>query len=310
MKGGRVAPLGPRLVLDQETGRQHLALVDSSYCCGLEGAEQFWPRLVREAARRGLGRGVRVVVVLGDGAPWIWQQARCPLGLAGVRVVEILDFWHACDYLGRVAAAHFGPESPRAAAWLAPLRHRLRERGPAPVLQALGTLTPKTAATAALVRTASAYFTEHRARMDYPAFSARQWPIGSGAVESSCKNLIQHRQTQAGMRWSEEGAQRLASLRALHRSGRWAAFWQTQPQRRLRTLRPRKPWTRAATATPAHQPLLDHLAPAPAVPGPAAAPAATAQAAPSSTRIQTAGKPWAKGKDHWRRSPISHKQPA
>ncbi len=122
MKIGRVAPLGPRLVLDQETGRQHLALVDSSYCCGLEGGEQFWPRLVREAVQRGVGRGVHVVVVWGDGAPWIWKQARCQLGLAGVQVVEILDFWHACDYLGRVAAAHFGPESPRAAAWLAPPR--------------------------------------------------------------------------------------------------------------------------------------------------------------------------------------------
>jgi hypothetical protein len=309
MKVGRVAPLGPRLVLDQETGREHLALVDSSYCCGLEGAEHFWPRLVREAVRRGLGRGVQVVVVLGDGAPWIWQQARCQLGLAGVEVVEILDFWHACDYLGKVAAAVFGAESRRATAWLTPLRHRLREQGPAPVLQALGTLKPKTAATLDLVRRASEYFTEHRARMDYPAFSTRQWPIGSGAVESSCKNLIQHRQTEAGMRWSQVGAQRVATLRALHRSGRWAAFWQSQPQRRLRALRPR---TFRTTAPPTVAALQPPTLAAPTrggpPPGHQASPPPTPTTPPA--RAPASRRPWQAATHRWRTTTISHPRPA
>lgn len=63
--------------------------------------------------------------------------------------------------------------------------------------------------------------------MEYPRFVARQWPIGSGAVESTCKCLVEARLKQAGMRWGVPGSQARASLRALHRSGRWTTFWQT-----------------------------------------------------------------------------------
>jgi hypothetical protein len=76
------------------------------------------------------------------------------------------------------------------------------------------------------------YFTTHAARMDYPRLQALRLPIGSGAVESSCKTLIEEREKGAGMRWLKPAAQAVASLRALWRSGRWRAFWQTHPQRR------------------------------------------------------------------------------
>jgi len=79
-------------------------------------------------------------------------------------------------------------------------------------------------------------------------------PIGSGAVESACKSVVQARTKGAGMRWSGAGAQRVVALRALHRSGRWDAFWQTQPQRARLLLFPRarrRPAARAAPAPPA-----------------------------------------------------------
>jgi hypothetical protein len=65
--------------------------------------------------------------------------------------------------------------------------------------------------------------------MDDPRFVARQFPIGAGAVESSCKSVVAARLKQAGLRWAMAGSQAIASLRAVHRSGRWAAFGQTQP---------------------------------------------------------------------------------
>ena len=306
MKVGRVAPLGPGLTAGEDA---HLALGPSTYCAGLEGADAFWPRVMREVARAGWGRGVRTVVVLGDGADWIWRQARCQLRRAGVEVVEVLDFYHACEHLAAAAAAVFGAGSLRARDWLARQRHALRHEGPAPVRRALAALRPAAAA-ADVVRRVRGYLRTHAARMDYPAFRARRFPIGSGAIESTAKNLVQARQVQAGMRWRAARAQELASLRALHRSGRWAPFWQTLPQRRLRPLRPRTPWVRAAPDTPADQPLPAPATPDPATPDPAAPAAGTAHAAPPPARIQTAGKPWAKGKDHWRRSSISHTQPA
>ena len=278
MKVGRVAPLGPGRVVDEETGEARLALGPSTYCAGREEAERFWPRAMREVARAGWGRGVREVVLIADGAEWIWRQARCQLRREGVAVVEILDFYHACEHLAALA--------------------------------------PPTAAAADLLRRARLYFRTHAHRMDYPAFRARGFPIGSGAIESCAKNLIQARQAQAGMRWSTAGAQCLASLRALHRSGRWDAFWHPQPQRRLRLLRPRQPWAHAQAPDQA-APDQVALAPArpPASPGTpdAAAPPDVAQPDPPAApraRIQTAGKPWAKGKDHWRRSPIAPQRSA
>jgi len=270
VKVGRVAPLGPALRVDAETGRAHLALGPSGYGAGLEPAEACWWRTYVEACRQGLGAGVRTVVVLGDGAEWIWTQARRFLGLPGVEVVEILDIYHAYEHLWMVGNAVFGPGTPAAAAWAGPLQERLYEAGAPPVLTALAALVPADAAAAEEIRLALGYFATHAARMDYPRFVARQLPIGSGAIESACKTVIAQRAKQAGMRWSAAGLQAVASLRALHRSGRWTAFWRTHPQRR------RPPAVaRPARATPAVVP-----APPPAPPTPPAPPPDGAAADP------------------------------
>jgi hypothetical protein len=144
--------------------------------------------------------------------------------------------------------------------------------------------------------------------------------MGSGAVASTVKNLIQQRQVQAGLRWSVAGAQHLANLRALHRSGRWRAFWASAPQRRLRALQPRQLHAPAAQAVPPSStdatPALRPPADQPGVP-PLHVPSAAAPSAPPAppptpgrSRSHTAAKPWAKGKDYWRRTPIVHARSA
>ena len=123
----------------------------------------------------------------------------------------------------------------------------------APILAALGELTPTTPAGSEEVRKALGYFTTNAARMNYPAFVARQLPIESGAVESACKTLIEEREKGAGMRWTKTGAQVVATLRALQRSGRWTAFWATHPQRRRPAVFPRHPPDAAAHPEPLKQ---------------------------------------------------------
>jgi hypothetical protein len=255
LKVSRVAPLGPALGVDPETGRTPLALGPSSYGAGLEPAEACWWRAYSEACRQGLGTWVRVVVVLGAGAEWIWAQARRCLGLPGVEVVERVDIYHAYAHLWTVGNAVFGVGTPAAAAWVEPLKDRLSTEGAAPVLAALTALTPPAAAAAEAVRLALGYCATHAARMAYPRFAARQFPIGSGAVERACKSRIEQRATQAGMRWRRPGLQAVASLRALHRSGGWAAVWQTHPQRRRPLVVPRPAGPApAAPPTPAAPP--------------------------------------------------------
>jgi hypothetical protein len=308
LKLGRVAPLGPTVVADAAGGDRHYGLGPSCYAAGLEPCDDFWPRLAREAVRAGLGRWVRRVVVLADGAEWIWKQARTQLALPGVEVVEILDFYHACEHLAQAATAVYGGQSEVGTKWLDQQCHALRHVGVAPVLLALAALQPPDAAGEDVVRKVRAYVGEHTARMDYPDFRARLFPLGSGAIESTVKNLMQQRQVLAGMRWTREGAHAVANLRALHRSaGRWEAFWRTQPLRRLRAL---PAATAPGVAVHAPPPPLPEEEPVP-TPGAPPEPDASAPPVPApATRIQTTGKPWAKGKDFWHHSRIGGRRSA
>ena len=72
------------------------------------------------------------------------------------------------------------------------------------------------------------YFRNQVHRMDYPAYEANGWFIGSGAVESGCKTVVNARLKGAGMRWGEPGSHALCHVRALYRSekGQWDAFWE------------------------------------------------------------------------------------
>ena len=302
MKVVTVAPLGPGVEVDADTGRERLAWGRASYGAGFEEAQAFGGRAHVEACRRGLGTAaVRTVVALGDGAEWIWRHARAFLALPGVELVEIIDLSHAYEYLWAVGNAVFGAETAAAAAWVEPLKTRLYTEGPAPLHAALGALAHTVCVPAAngaaesvaatAVRRALEYVTTNTARLDYPAFMARRFPIGSGAVESSCKSLVQARTKGAGMRWSAAGAQQVVSLRALHRSGRWEAFWQSQPQRTRLRLVPRA--HRASATLPTPDVALARPAPTRAAPPPAPpdVPAADVPPVPRPLR-PAADHPW------------------
>lgn len=242
VKVGLAAPLGSTTTIDPDSGRETLTMGPASYCAGFESAETFWWRVYVEACRQGLGSvQLALIVVLGDGAEWIWHYAARFLAIGHAEIVEIVDIYHAWEHLGTVAATVFGQGTAAAHAWLEPLKQQLLAQGVAPVLTALGHLTPSDPDAADEVRKAIGYFTTHQARMDYPRFIARHLPIGSGAVESACKTLIEEREKGAGMRWTKEDAQAVASLRALWRSERWTAFWHSHPQRRRPKVFPRPP---------------------------------------------------------------------
>lgn len=302
VKVSRVGPLGPATTADPATGRTSLALGPCRYGAGLEGAEASWWRTAAAAQAQGLGHGVETVVVLGDGAEWIWAAALRFLGGTRAEVVEVVDLIHVSQYLWAVGSAVFGPGTPAAAAWVSLRCAALRQAGAPPVLVALAALIPPDATAAEAIRVAIGYVTNHRARLDYPHFLARGLPIGSGAVESTCKVLISQRAKQAGMRWGPAGLQAVASLRACHRSGAWEAFWQGQPQRRLARADQRPRLRRGPLPAPATAPPPTPAAPA-ADPRLAALPAGRHDPPPdpvTSTPRPTTSRP---GPRAWRCSP-------
>jgi hypothetical protein len=80
------------------------------------------------------------------------------------------------------------------------------------------------------------YLYRNRTRMRYHEYLANGWPIASGPVEGACKNLIKDRMERSGMRWTEQMAEAIVQLRAVHLSGDFDSYWKfhiEQDQKRL-----------------------------------------------------------------------------
>jgi hypothetical protein len=200
-----------------------------SYVAARESARAFARRLGTEAARRGAldvvawhpwdgtPAELRSVVVLGDGARWIWEHVAT---LFGGERTEIVDWYHASEHVWTVAKALYGEDTPETKAWAKTALDRLWHGGPKPLLAWLDAVQPTTTALAAVLKRERGYFSTNAQRMQYPLFRQQQLPIGSGAVEASAKHLVQQRMKRAGSRWSDLGARAILDLRCHLLSGR------------------------------------------------------------------------------------------
>jgi hypothetical protein len=158
-----------------------------------------------------------VVVIVGDGAEWIWNRATM-----FVNRCEILDFWHAVECAWKFARAHFGEGSKQGARWVQRLAADLRAGKVEAVIRRLKQLRPQTAEAQQKLEELIRYYTNNVSRMRYEQYIRLGYGIGSGAVESAHKQIVHARMRQAGMRWSEPGARRLLELRLLLLNGNWA----------------------------------------------------------------------------------------
>ena len=108
----------------------------TSCVTGIEHADQFFPRIEVEMSRRSGNVGALVLVVLGDGASWIWDRV-ADLAESGQKVWHILDFWHACDHLGKIGKELYGEGSQQFSVCYERWRSLLREGRVAAVIQEL-----------------------------------------------------------------------------------------------------------------------------------------------------------------------------
>jgi hypothetical protein len=149
------------------------------------------------------------VVALGDGADWIWNQVNEHFG----GCIEILDYYHACEHVWKLAHALYGEGSPQGERWARGHCRTLKEQGPTYLLRAMKRRVAKTATARETLRLERAYFTTHRRRMRYPAFRKEGLMIGSGPVEAACKVVVGQRLKGAGMRWTAAGADAMLAVR-------------------------------------------------------------------------------------------------
>ena len=182
-----------------------------------EGIDALRQQLHAEALRRGLGQAAGALVI-GDGAVWIWRLADDRFQDARQR----LDYYHAVQHLAAVGRALFGPDPVQLKGWLRPLAQQLKNQSAIKVVRQLEEILAQlpAGASAEAVQKEVNCFHEHQDRMDYRAGRRRGEPIGSGAVESTCRQA-QCRFKRPGQYWSLQGDESLLCLETFWRNGRW-----------------------------------------------------------------------------------------
>lgn len=191
-----------------------LAAQDITYYVDLLPAEQFadlvWARGFERQADQ-----AQELIFVADGADWIWRIVEQHFPQA----VQIVDWYHACQYLAPVAQAAFETDEEQTL-WIEQTKAALWEGRLDVVISACQSLVnPNRSDDPA--RRAVTYYSNNRHRMDYSTYRHQGYMIGSGSMESGCKQLGSARLKIAGARWSPDGARRLAKARAAYLSGRW-----------------------------------------------------------------------------------------
>jgi hypothetical protein len=199
-------------------------VMKARYISGLYPLAEMGPLLRRQGAQVGLDKA-QTWVALSDGGSGL--EEFLTTNFPRVQVV-ILDFYHASEYLAKLAAALYPADEAAALEQTKSWSRLLRDEGGDVLIAVLEQWSwPSRPALAAVRSEVLSYFRNQVHRMDYPTYEANGWFIGSGAVESACKTVVGQRLKGSGMRWSEHGGNAVCHVRALYRSesGQWNAFW-------------------------------------------------------------------------------------
>jgi hypothetical protein len=212
--------------------------------------------------RLGLDKA-KTLLVIGDGARWIWCGVRDHLSSLGVSVVEVLDYWHAVEHLWKLARSVYGQGSKDAVAWVKARESQLLAGGIDGFFDSLQALRNQAHTTLEAlkagaknagrgVQTANEgalkaaqtlleqidkeinYFRNNESRIRYAEYLACGYLIGSGAMEGSCRHHVKERIDGPGMHWSANGAMAVLRNRTLIKNGEWDYFWSAESDRRWR----------------------------------------------------------------------------
>jgi hypothetical protein len=176
-------------------------------------------RLHWEAGRGGLGRA-RQSLFFGEGAPWLWNLKKERWNQALGR----LDFYPGSPHLWHLGWRPPGEEEPGLRQWMEPRLHQLRHGEVENVPAEIEAVKNQRGADGAVIRREKNDFASHAQRMNYQSIARRGWPIGSGAVESACRQKP-CRFKRPGQFWTQAGFSHLAALDQARRNHHWDQLW-------------------------------------------------------------------------------------
>ena len=195
----------------------------TTYVGAIETAEEFGKRIYLEAGKRGWSRA-EIRVVLGDGAPWIWNLA----DLHFLGAIQIVDLYHARQHLWDLARKLYPNQEAEQRRWIIIHQDMLDEGKIENLVQALRSIDSSSPELAVKIRTEADYFEKNAHRMRYPEFRRQHLFVGSGVIEAGCKTVIGSRCKQSGMFWTVRGANAILALRCHLINGRFEDYWEAR----------------------------------------------------------------------------------
>lgn len=239
-------------VYQAKTGEWVAPTRELSYFSRLADADTFGRLALLETQRRGT-ETAGVVAAVTDGAEWeqgFIDQHRPD-------AVRILDFPPAAQRLAPLAQAVWGSASQEATTWVAERTKALKADGATALLAEIEALCQAHPEAEGLAEP-TGYLRKRAGQMQYPTYRAQGLPIGSGAVESANKLVVEDRLTGAGMHWERGHVDPMLALRNAVCSDRWAEAWERiarglreQAGQRRAARRERRAGAAAATAATA-----------------------------------------------------------
>lgn len=197
-------------LIDSDVENRAAQIKASNYVGHVGSWSEFWTKWQRDLQAR-LDAGKRLVFI-SDGVVWLHHQ----LQQSYPDSVQILDIYHVMEHLGTIAGAGISCPKTRQI-WLDHQRNLLLNSQLDKVILNINSLS-MTADSSDKVCT---YLENNRPRMDYKSYLNQGLCIGSGAIESANKAVVQLRLKRSGQRWSKSGAQHVLDLRTCWMSGDW-----------------------------------------------------------------------------------------
>jgi len=200
------------------------------YIASRNPAEVFGRQLTALATQMGIYQDAdkldtEEVVVIGDGAPWIWTLADEYFPNA----TEIIDYMHAKTHLYELAKQAFGEEDREVIeTWVRAIEPSLYAGETSQVITGIEALEKQYPQMLEIIKREVGYFEKNAHRMQYETFTEKGYQIGSGVIEAACKHVVAERCKQAGMRWSETGINAILFWRGLLKNQSLDKYWETQ----------------------------------------------------------------------------------
>jgi hypothetical protein len=218
--GWRQAMVGSISLYDESGERKHTTYIASA---PEYGKETFYGDFSKEIETIKKTYPGKTCIGVADGALDNWKFLQTFVD------VQVLDFFHASEYLAKVSNTAF-KRKLEGKEWLKQSCHTLKhEAGGAEILlQEMKSLMKKKISKEKkeVIETAITYFTNHLRHMNYSSCLSQNIPIGSGVIEAACKVVIKQRMCNSGMRWTDEGAKNILVLRCFNETdGKWKQFW-------------------------------------------------------------------------------------